>query len=61
LRRNPDECGYSFWLAKLNSANGDFHKSEMVRAFIISGEYRQRFAGPDYTDADIPVCTPPQR
>ncbi len=60
LRRNPDECGFSFWLAKLNASNGDFHKAEMVRAFIVSDEYRRRFAGADYTDAEIPVCTPPQ-
>ncbi|MBA3513324.1 MAG: carboxypeptidase regulatory-like domain-containing protein, partial [Pyrinomonadaceae bacterium] len=59
LRRNPDECGYNFWLAKLNNANGDFHKAEMVRSFLVSDEYRRRFAGPDYTDAEIPVCTSP--
>ncbi|MDQ3668582.1 MAG: carboxypeptidase regulatory-like domain-containing protein [Acidobacteriota bacterium] len=60
LRRNPDECGYSFWLAKLNNANGDFHQAEMVRAFLLSDEYRRRFAGLDYTDAEIPVCASPQ-
>jgi hypothetical protein len=56
LRRNPDECGFNFWLAKLNAANGDFNRSEMVRSFLVSGEYRQRFAGPDYTVAQIPIC-----
>jgi hypothetical protein len=49
LRRNPtdppdsNDDGYQFWLAKLNNFNGDFAKAEMVRAFLISGEYRSRF------------------
>jgi hypothetical protein len=56
LRRNPDAApdsdytGYDFWLDKLNSFTqpGDdvlvrIRKSEMVKAFISSGEYRQRF------------------
>ena len=49
LRRNPNEgqdsdySGYEFWLKKLNQFNGDYQKSEMVKAFITSGEYRSRF------------------
>jgi len=49
LRRNanegpdPDYSGYDFWLKKLNQFNGDYQKSEMVKAFITSAEYRQRF------------------
>ncbi|HEX5701912.1 MAG TPA: CHRD domain-containing protein [Pyrinomonadaceae bacterium] len=43
LRRDPDTAGYNFWLTKLNSFNGDFVKAEMVKAFITSTEYRQRF------------------
>lgn len=49
LRRNPNEgqdtdySGYEFWLNKLNAFNGNFINAEMVKAFIISGEYRQRF------------------
>ena len=43
LRRDPDEPGYQFWLAKLNAAGGDFIQAEMVKAFITSTEYRQRF------------------
>lgn len=49
LRRNPtdppdnNDAGYQFWLAKLNSFNGDFNKADMVKAFITSSEYRQRF------------------
>jgi choice-of-anchor B domain-containing protein len=43
LRRNPDEEGYDFWLSKLNSFNGNFVEAEMVKAFITSIEYRQRF------------------
>ena len=49
LRRDPnsgpdtDYTGYDFWLAKLNQFNGNFVNAEMVKAFINSTEYRQRF------------------
>jgi hypothetical protein len=49
LRRNPNDTpdadftGYNFWLNKLNTFNGDFRSSEMVKAFITSAEYRKRF------------------
>ena len=49
LRRNPNDApdtdfsGYNFWITKLNQFNGDFQKAEMVKAFISSTEYRQRF------------------
>ena len=51
LRRNPNDApeagldfaGYNFWLGKLNQFNGNFVNAEMVKAFINSGEYRQRF------------------
>jgi hypothetical protein len=51
LRRNPNDPpelnldfgGYNFWLGKLNEFNGNFVNAEMVKAFIVSGEYRQRF------------------
>lgn len=43
LRRDPDESGYRFWLAKLRQFNGDFEQAEMVKAFLLSGEYRTRF------------------
>ena len=51
LRRNPNDApelglnfnGYNFWLNKLNQFNGDYQTAEMVKAFIISDEYRQRF------------------
>jgi uncharacterized protein (TIGR03118 family) len=46
LRRDPDTAGFNFWLNKLNSFNGDFVQAEMVKAFISSSEYRQRF-GPN--------------
>jgi len=46
LRRDPDTAGYTFWLNKLNAFNGDFVQSEMVKAFLVSTEYRQRF-GPN--------------
>jgi hypothetical protein len=43
LRRDPDANGFDFWLTKLNQFNGDYIKAEMVKAFISSPEYRQRF------------------
>ena len=49
LRRNPNDApdadytGYDFWLTKLNQFNGNFVAAEMVKAFINSTEYRQRF------------------
>jgi hypothetical protein len=43
LRRDPDPIGFQFWLNKLNQFNGNFEQAEMVKAFITSGEYRQRF------------------
>jgi hypothetical protein len=51
LRRNPYDPpeiglnfdGYNFWLGKLNQFNGNFVNADMVKAFIISTEYRQRF------------------
>jgi hypothetical protein len=46
LRRNPNatpDTGYNFWLGKLNQFNGNFVDAEMVKAFITSGEYFQRF------------------
>jgi len=43
LRRDPDESGYQFWLNKLNQFGGNFEQAEMVKAFLVSGEYRARF------------------
>src|SRR5579885_489341 len=49
LHRNPDEgpdadmSGFNFWLKKLDDNGGDFNRAEMVRAFIESSEYRNRF------------------
>ncbi|HEX8150800.1 MAG TPA: CHRD domain-containing protein [Pyrinomonadaceae bacterium] len=43
LRRDPDAEGFNFWLSKLNDFNGDYIRAEMVKAFISSIEYRQRF------------------
>jgi len=51
LRRNPDDApeatrdytGYDFWLTKLNNFHGNYIDAEMVKAFITSTEYRQRF------------------
>jgi uncharacterized repeat protein (TIGR01451 family) len=52
LRRNPDDPqdtdfrGWKFWLDKLNEFNGNFVQAEMVKSFLVSGEYRQRFGTP---------------
>lgn len=43
LRRDPDAAGFQFWLDKLNQFNGNFEQADMVKAFIVSGEYRDRF------------------
>ena len=43
LRRDPDASGFQFWLNKLNQFGGNFEQAEMVKAFLSSGEYRQRF------------------
>jgi uncharacterized protein (TIGR03118 family) len=43
LRRDPDTGGFNFWFDKLSSFQGNFIDAEMVRAFIESSEYRQRF------------------
>ena len=43
LRRDIDFNGFVFWYNKLQQFNGDFRKAEMVKAFITSSEYRQRF------------------
>jgi Domain of unknown function (DUF4214) len=51
LQRNPpdspeptlDYQGYNFWLNKLNQFNGNYLAAEMVKAFLSSTEYRQRF------------------
>ncbi len=46
LRRDADMAGFTFWLKKLNEFSGNFVNAEMVKAFISSSEYRQRF-GPN--------------
>lgn len=50
LRRDPnngngdtDYTGFDFWLTKLNQFNGNFTNADMVKSFIVSGEYRGRF------------------
>ena len=49
LRRDPNEgpdadyTGYDFWLGNLEKFNGNFVQAELVKAFISSTEYRQRF------------------
>ncbi|HEU4594080.1 MAG TPA: M12 family metallo-peptidase [Pyrinomonadaceae bacterium] len=54
LRRDPDDTdsrghpdpqflGYNFWLTKLNQFDGNFVGAEMVKAFIQSIEYAERF------------------
>ncbi len=43
LRRDPDDAGLRFWLQKLDDHDGNFVAAQMVRSFLVSGEYRGRF------------------
>jgi hypothetical protein len=50
---DPQDTDYDFWLTKLNNFTqpGDdilvrVQKAEMVKAFIVSTEYRKRFGTP---------------
>lgn len=49
LRGNPHDApdadfrGWRFWLDKLEQFNGNFIRAEMVKAFLLSTEYQQRF------------------
>jgi hypothetical protein len=51
LQRNPSDApeknldyeGWDFWLSKLEQFGGDFQRAEMVKAFLDSTEYRNRF------------------
>jgi hypothetical protein len=43
LRRDPDAAGYGYWLSKLEQFGGDYQRAEMVKAFLGSTEYRDRF------------------
>jgi hypothetical protein len=51
LRRNPydppeatlDYAGFNFWLGKLNQFGGNYANADMVKSFLVSGEYRGRF------------------
>ena len=47
LRREPDGQGFGFWVNKLDQFNGNFIQAEMVKAFITSSEYRERFTRSD--------------
>jgi cytochrome c peroxidase len=46
LRRDPDADGYAFWLSKLEEFHGNYAQAQMVKAFILSIEYRGRFGTP---------------
>ncbi|HWS90846.1 MAG TPA: carboxypeptidase regulatory-like domain-containing protein [Pyrinomonadaceae bacterium] len=52
LRRDPDAGpdtdfnGYNHWLSKLEEFGGDYRRAEMVKAFLDSVEYRDRFKQP---------------
>jgi len=69
LRRNPDDppdnlncptnplCGYDFWLAHMNDIGNSF---EMVKAFLVSAEYRERFYKPPFCTNEPPPDPPPE-
>jgi Calx-beta domain len=52
LRRDADTTpdtdfsGFDFWLSKLEQFGGDYRRAEMVKSFLDSAEYRQRFGQP---------------
>ena len=54
LRRNPNDApdtnfdGWQFWLNKLNEFNGNFVQAEMVKSFLVSGEYQLRFGAANF-------------
>lgn len=56
LKRSPDDAEYAFWLDKLNQPSGDAAIIDMIKLFITSAEYRQRF-GP--VSASQPANIPP--
>jgi hypothetical protein len=64
LRRNPDDLpdgnlsGYDFWLNQLNS--GVKTTWDMVKAFIVSGEYRDRFYKAPFCTEEPPPPPPPE-
>jgi subtilisin family serine protease len=49
LQRDPDSgpntdfSGFNFWLDKLNTFHGNYIEAEMVKAFLSSIEYKERF------------------
>jgi hypothetical protein len=43
LRRDPDQEGFNYWLKKLKENDGDYRRAQMVKAFLDSIEYRERF------------------
>jgi len=45
LKRDPDAAGYQHWLDKLNLYH-NYIEAEMVKSFITSPEYRDRFGQP---------------
>jgi hypothetical protein len=69
----PDQnfAGYDFWLQKMNQfslpgedmrdaaqALGRVRRAEMVKAFIESSEYRQRFGGALEGNQQVPSFAP---
>lgn len=43
LRRDPESGGYDFWLGELADHDGNWVQAGMVKHFLSSPEYRQRF------------------
>jgi hypothetical protein len=41
--QDTDFTGFNFWLGKLDSFGGNYQQAEMVKAFLVSTEYRARF------------------
>ncbi len=59
LRRDPDTGTFNRILTQLNSAGGNINVANIVRGFITSGEYRQRFGSDEaFTTNTAPIANP---
>jgi hypothetical protein len=43
LRRTPDQPSYDFWVEQAQPVQRHFVDAEMVKAFIVSIEYKERY------------------
>ena len=58
MRRHPDQSGYDFYVNLLNNVNGNFQSVGMIKRFLDSDEYRQRFGNGAAPGGTGPTPTP---